>query len=142
MIVPTLRGSSKGAFSCIAFGYAPSNLIPPQRDHPSTEIQFALSRAHIRRLGAFPTVTQFVLDTLTFGQRQISFRSNVRMVDNGVARARVGRNEPEALLILEPLYIPSSHSCSPSLALFKVQVSEPTNFSGSIARCLIHPPIQ
>src|SRR3954454_17771091 len=67
----------------------------------------------VGRLGALAGLTQLVLDLRTFGERAEAIARNAREVHERVLPSVIGGDEPEALLVAEPLHDTSCHTTPP-----------------------------
>src|SRR4051794_39552968 len=67
----------------------------------------------VGRLGALAGLTQLVLDLRTFGERAEAIARNAREVHERVLPSVIGSDEPEALLVAEPLHDTSCHTTPP-----------------------------
>src|SRR5919204_6367444 len=61
-------------------------------------------RRHVRRLGALVAFARLELDLRAFGQRPEAVTLDLRVMDEQVLAALLGRDEPVALRIAEPLH--------------------------------------
>src|SRR3954453_13228945 len=69
----------------------------------------ALDVPDVDRLRALVAGLRLVLDPGALGERAIAVRLDAAVVDEQVLRAFIGRDEPEALLVAEPLNGASCH---------------------------------
>src|SRR5215218_1060636 len=86
-------------------------------DHLAFELDLLflgqLDDPDVRRLGALGGLTQLVLDLRTLRERAEAVTRDTREVHERVLPAVVGGDEPEALLVAEPLHDTSCHTTPP-----------------------------
>src|SRR4051794_29342193 len=68
-----------------------------------------LDDPYVRRLGALAGLSQLVLDLRALRERAETIARNAREMDEGVLPSVIGGDEPEALLVAEPLHDTSCH---------------------------------
>src|SRR5215208_4985894 len=68
-----------------------------------------LDDPYVRRLGALTGLTQLVLDLRALCERAEPVSRDAREMDEGVLPSVIGSDEPEALLVAEPLHNTSCH---------------------------------
>jgi hypothetical protein len=90
--------------------------VPIARDGPHfCPVQpLGLDRDDVLGRGAFGSLDDIELDLASFGEGFESLRLNRAVMDEAVFATVVRRDEPEAFLIVEPLYCSlGTHLCAP-----------------------------
>src|SRR3954452_4582726 len=95
----------------------PEHGVRERLDHLAFELDLLflgqLDDPDVRRLGALAGLTQLVLHLRTFGERAEAIARNAREMHEGVLPSVIGSDEPEALLVAEPLHDTSCHTTPP-----------------------------
>src|SRR3954451_24841397 len=95
----------------------PEHGVRERLDHLAFELDFLflgqLDDPDVRRLRALAGLTQLVLDLRTFGERAEAIARNAREMDERVLAPVIRGDEPEALLVAEPLHDTSCHTTPP-----------------------------
>src|SRR3954452_11734011 len=107
-----------------------------------------LDRPYVDGLRALVARLRLVLHARALRERAVAVRVDVRVVDEEVLRALVGRYEPEALLVAEPLDRASCHaflhgipSCAASAVLLLATARErPHCFRRAVAPAQLGAP--
>src|SRR3954451_11246847 len=96
----------------IVFGRA-SSISPSISIFSSLPMEPGSDGPDVHRLGALVARLLLVLDLGVLGQRLEALAVDARIVHEQVAVTLVGGDEPEALLVVEPLHGPGRHMRSP-----------------------------
>src|SRR3954467_4039662 len=95
----------------------PEHGVRERLDHLAFELDLLflgqLDDPDVRRLGALAGLTQLVLDLRTFRERAEAITRNAREMDERVLPSVIRSDEPEALLVAEPLHDTSCHTTPP-----------------------------
>src|SRR5215217_782139 len=95
----------------------PEHGVRERLDHLAFELDLLflgqLDDPDVGRLGALAGLTQLVLDLRTFGERAEAIARNAREVHERVLPTVIGGDEPEALLVAEPLHDTCCHTTPP-----------------------------
>src|ERR1700680_3857791 len=91
-------------------------MFPAARNRPRAAGRTALRELDVPGLGPLVARLCVVGDLCALGERAITLTDDCAVMDEQVLRLVIGRDEPEALLVAEPLYGSSSH-CFPPASL-------------------------
>src|SRR4051795_7446502 len=107
----------------------PEHGVRERLDHLAFELDLLflgqLDDPDVGRLGALAGLTQLVLDLRTFGERAEAIARNAGEMHEGVLPSVIGSDEPEALLVAEPLHDTSCHTNTSSLCISMREVVLP-----------------